>query len=112
MNCSKLSRCIIFGFAGLPRNEIDIRDGQSNGNICTGSTQYIAILLLHFCECQKQLGSLSSHTLSKTVTLGSLPLRVNCNCNLNTPTRGAGEDIQYIHKIILGEGKRESELVS
>ena len=31
----------------------------------------------------------------------------NCNCNLDTPTRRAGEDIQYMHKIILEERGRE-----
>ena len=30
-----------------------------------------------------------------------------CNCNLDTPTRGAKEDIQYIHKIILEERGRK-----
>ena len=30
-----------------------------------------------------------------------------CNCNLDTQTRGAREDIQYMHKIILEERGRE-----
>ena len=60
--------------------------------------------------CARREVNQNPHAGTKAKISGdALGPKNNCNCNLDTPTRGTREGIQYMHKVILEEREGKSE---